>query len=346
MSTPENGLNEALPIIGYSESIKRVRLEAVSAAQHDVNVLILGESGVGKDLLANLIHFTSQRKFKPLKTINCSAIPEELLENEIFGHNRGSFTGAIAPQSGKLEQANGGTLFLNEIGEMSVKAQCKLLGVLEKKKIFERLGGSTPISVDVRIIAATNADLERKVREKTFREDLFYRLKEFTITMPPLRERGEDIKVLLNYYLEKLCERFGKSKPEMDSTLMAGLMTYAWPGNVRELENALIQALVRRNGSSGNLSLADFPHLKFSARVETAHVGIVKTEESQKINLKEVGVKAAEAAEKEVVLKVLKETGWKMRATARRLKICHKTLLNKLTKWQIKPVIGSADVIG
>lgn len=312
-------------IVGTSDEIRYSRKMAEAAAQHDVNVLLLGESGVGKELFAQTIHMLSDRKFKKLVTINCSAIQDTLLESEIFGHTKGAFTGAEKFKIGKMEVANGGTLFLDEIGEMSITAQCKLLRALDNQT-FERVGGVETIQVDVRIIAATNANLEEKVKNGYFRLDLFHRLNEFSIKIPPLRKRGEDIVILINYYLNVLCEKYGKTKSNLSPELMHALISYSWPGNVRELKHSLTQALISKNGDGNNLDLSHFHHLNlFSSHREAGSANI-------STDLREV----VELAEKELVWKVLGDTGWNRKEAARRLKVSYKCLRNKLKKWGLE----------
>src|SRR3989475_3841168 len=230
-------------LVGRSDAFVRVLHAVQRVARTDVSVLIEGESGTGKDLLAQAIHRTSVRKDGPLVAINCAAIPEGLLESELFGHERGAFTGAVAQKKGRLEMADGGVVFLDEIGELAPALQVKLLRVLQEREI-ERLGGTRPISVDVRLIAASNRDLEEAIHAGTFRRDLFFRLNVVTLVMPPLRERREDIPTLAQYFVSK-CSAKCKLKPKQISPdAMACLANYDWPGNVRELENAMERALV------------------------------------------------------------------------------------------------------
>ncbi|WP_206202415.1 sigma-54-dependent Fis family transcriptional regulator [Thermodesulfobacterium sp. TA1] len=221
--------------------MKEVYRLAKKVAPSSSTVLILGESGTGKEVLAKYIHFNSKRQ-GPFVAINCAAIPEELLEAELFGYEKGAFTGAIKTKPGKFEIANKGTLFLDEIGDLSAKLQAKLLRVLQERQV-ERLGGEHSIKVDVRIIAATNKDLEKEVKAGRFREDLFYRLNVIPIKLPPLRERKEDIPLLVNFFLQKVCEREGVQVKRLSEETLQRLLAYHWPGNVRELEN-LVERLV------------------------------------------------------------------------------------------------------
>ncbi len=230
------------------------------AGGESTTVLIEGESGAGKDVVANLIHRTSLRKDSPLLEINCAALPEQLLESELFGHEKGSFTGAVAQKKGLLEMAHSGTLFLDEIGEMTLPVQVKLLRVLEKMN-FRRVGGVEDISVDVRIVAATNLDLESQVRAGSFREDLFFRLNVVNIVVPPLRERVEDILPLVEYFLGVFNLRFNKTFSGISEEARQALLTYDWPGNIRELKNKLESSVLLGSGK-----VLEREHLKLQAR--------------------------------------------------------------------------------
>ncbi len=230
-------------VIGESPKMKEVMRVAQLVAKTDATVLICGESGTGKELLARSIHYQSNRKDKPFVVVNCGAITETLLESELFGHEKGAFTGAYTRKPGKFELADGGTIFLDEIGEMSPAMQVKLLRVLQEKT-FERVGGTTPITVDVRIIAATNRDLKRAVREGTFREDLYYRLNVIPIYLPPLRERKEDLPLLCDFLISRHCRKLHKKIRGISPQAMRILRKYHWPGNIRELDNVLERAII------------------------------------------------------------------------------------------------------
>lgn len=230
-------------IIGSSKAITEV-LDLVSkVAGNDVTVLITGESGTGKEMVATAINSESSRKTKPYLKMNCAAIPSELLESQLFGHERGAFTGAISRQEGCFERANGGSLFLDEIGDMSMMTQTKLLRVLQEQE-FERIGGSNTIKVDVRIMAATNKNLLEEIKKGRFREDLYYRLNVVEIHIPPLRERIEDIPEIVNSFLDEFKEKYNKPEMIVSSNAMSVLTTYSWPGNVRELRNVIERATV------------------------------------------------------------------------------------------------------
>ena len=225
-----------------NSQMKKIYELAKKVAPSSSTVLILGESGTGKEVLAKYIHFCSKRK-GPFITINCAAIPEELLEAELFGYEKGAFTGAIKSKPGKFEIANKGTLFLDEIGDLSLKLQAKLLRVIQEKQV-ERLGSDHSIKVDVRILAATNKDLEKEVQEGRFREDLFFRLNVIPIKLPPLRERKEDIPLLIQFFLKRICEREGIEEKKFTSQAIKALLNYPWPGNIRELENFIERVVI------------------------------------------------------------------------------------------------------
>ncbi len=232
----EEIIGQSPPLLAVLESVRRV-------APIDTSVLITGETGTGKELIARAVHSRSKRHDRPLIKLNCAALPAGLVESELFGHEKGAFTGAIARRVGRFELAHGGTIFLDEIGDISPEAQAKLLRVLQERE-FERVGGSQPIPADVRVIAATNRDLLRAVRDKSFREDLYYRLNVFPIALPPLRERLDDIPLLVRFLIDKCKWRIGKPIDDVPPATMQRLMAYSWPGNVRELENVIERAVI------------------------------------------------------------------------------------------------------
>lgn len=235
-------------IIGQSAALTAVLDQVRRVAETDATVLITGETGTGKELIARAIHSVSRRRDKPLIKINCAALPEGLIESELFGHEKGAFTGALARRVGRFELAQGGTIFLDEIGELPLEAQAKLLRVLQERE-FDRLGGAEPIQVDVRVLAATNRDLLKGVRERTFREDLFYRLSVFPVRLPPLRDRREDVPLLVRFLVDKFATRIGRRIESVGAETMRRLAAYAWPGNIRELENVLERAVILATGS-------------------------------------------------------------------------------------------------
>jgi len=240
-------LKKGKRVIGISATMRRVMDVVYQVAPSSATVLIQGESGTGKEVIANAIHYYSSRADKPFVKVSCAALPETLLEAELFGHERGAFTGAIARREGRFEIANGGTLFLDEIGEMSMATQVKLLRVLQEGE-FERLGSSKTIKVDVRLIAATNVDLLSAIKERKFREDLYYRLNVITITLPPLRDRREDIPLLAEHFLSIYREKNNKAIKGISKEALDILSNYPWPGNVRELENTMERAVVLARG--------------------------------------------------------------------------------------------------
>jgi len=243
-------------IIGESNEIKKVIADAIKVANSKTIVLIEGESGTGKELLARLIHRSGPRRDKPFVIVNCGALPETLLEAELFGHEKGAFTGALFKKIGLFETADGGSIFLDEVGEMSQAMQVKLLRVLQEGS-FNRIGSSLPITVDVRVISATNKDLKKMTREAKFREDLFYRLNVVQLKVPPLRERREDVTVLTEYFLKKYGTERGLKKVDIAPEAMKAMLSYDWPGNVRELENAIERAVVMGDGKM--IAVDDLP---------------------------------------------------------------------------------------
>lgn len=245
-----------LELTGKSKAIEEIRMLVEKVAPTDTTVLIMGESGVGKEVVAKLIHLKSKRREKPFIEVNCAAIPETLIEAELFGFEKGAFTDARQPRKGKFEQAQGGTIFLDEIGDMNLSAQAKVLRVLQEKKI-ERLGGSKPLEVDVRILAATNKNLKEEIAKGRFREDLFYRLNVFPIYIPPLRERKEDIPLLVDTFLEEFAQKTGLGKKKMHPTVYQVLSQYSWPGNVRELKNFVERLAILVNKEE--ISTSDLP---------------------------------------------------------------------------------------
>jgi DNA-binding NtrC family response regulator len=248
-ASPANAaqIPELRSIVGISAKWKQLLDEIRVVAPSDTSVLLLGESGTGKELIASAIHQLSTRAGKPFIKVNCAALPVTLIESELFGHERGSFTGALEKRIGRFEMANGGSIFLDEVGEMPIETQVKLLRVLQEREI-DRIGGRSPIKIDVRIIAATNRNLEKEVAESRFRMDLYYRLNVFPVTLPPLRERKEDIPLLAMYFLKRFATQNKKNIADISSAAMEQLLKYDWPGNIRELENQVERAVLLTNG--------------------------------------------------------------------------------------------------
>jgi formate hydrogenlyase transcriptional activator len=288
-------------IIGNSASLRRVLKAVRTVAPTDSTVLIYGETGTGKELIARAIHDLSPRRSKPFVKLNCAAIPTGLLESELFGHEKGAFTGAIAQRIGRFEVANGGTIFLDEIGEIPLELQTKLLRVLQERE-FERLGSSRTLRTDARLIAATNRDLEAMVAEQKFRSDLFFRLNVFPVNVPPLRERQEDIPLLVRHFTQQFSRRMKKVMETIPSAAMDALSRYHWPGNIRELQNVIERAVIISAGPALSVDVAD---LKFSkvSRSEERAAAPNSTTNSGLHNL-------LEATERQQILQTLKQCNW------------------------------------
>jgi len=248
-------------IIGNSESIERLRTMVRRIAPTQITALLLGESGTGKEVTANAVHIASDRSNKPFIAINCASIPETLLESELFGFEKGAFTGAVRTTKGKIECAEGGTLFLDEIGDMPFNLQAKLLRFLQEKKI-ERLGGRQEIEVDVRVVCATNQNLEAMVAEKTFREDLYYRVSEITLNIPPLRERDEDVLILAQFFLQRYAEEYKSNVKGFSEDGLSAIKAHKWPGNIRELQNKVKSSVIMATGTQVTaMDLGFFEHI-------------------------------------------------------------------------------------
>jgi transcriptional regulator with GAF, ATPase, and Fis domain len=296
-------------------------------AATDSTVLLLGESGTGKEVFARAIHHLSPRASHPFVALNCAAIPEGLVENELFGHERGAYTGAGARKIGKLELAHRGTLFLDEIGELPVAIQSKLLRVLEEKR-FERVGGTQEIEVNVRILTATNKDLRAAVAEKSFREDLYFRISAVPITIPALRDRGDDVLLLAEYFLEKFRREFRKPDLQLSEDARERLLTYSWPGNVRELQNAIERAAILANGPQITESALQLPTPKPSA--EQLPGGMLEQEFLWEGPLEEVSQRAVQHVERFKIQDALRDSKWNKTRAAEKLGVSYKTLLNKI----------------
>jgi DNA-binding NtrC family response regulator len=299
-------------MIGESEAIKRVLKEIENVAQSNSSVVITGESGTGKELVARAIHSNSPRKYFPLVSVHCGALTESLLESELFGHEKGAFTGAMYNRKGRFEMADNGTIFLDEIATISTKMQIDLLRVLESKK-FIRVGGNKEISSDFRVICATNRDLKSMVEKGTFREDLYYRLNVVNIYVPPLRDRIEDIPLLVDYFIRKYCISMNRPPVTIDNSALKRLEEFNFPGNVRELENMIERAIVV--GSGKKISLRDLPLEKSFISNST---------------------ESLEELEKSHILQILNKYGWNISRTAKALKVDRVTLYNKISKYGLK----------
>lgn len=324
-ATLEN-LEEKQRFIGESPVIRHLRAQIELVAPSSSIVLITGESGSGKELVAREIHRKSSRHKGPFVEVNCAAIPRELIESELFGHEKGSFTGAIERKKGKFELADGGTLFLDEVGDMSKDAQAKVLRVIETRE-FQRVGGARNIKVDVRIIAATNKDLEQEVKKGNFREDLFFRLNVIPIRVPPLRERKDDIPLLVEHFLHLIAEQFGKPKKKISEAAMKALLEYHWPGNVRELKNLVERLFIM---SSGEIITEE--DIKASLGMEPGGI-------QNYFRLKTLK-EARDAFERDFILKKLEENNWNISKTAESISLERTALYRKLKHLGITDLVA------
>ena len=307
-----DSLENVEDLIGKSEAIKKVLHEIESVAPTNSSVIITGESGTGKELVARAIHANSQRKFYPLVSVHCGALTESLLESELFGHEKGAFTGALYNRKGRFEMADSGTIFLDEIATISQKMQVELLRVLETKQ-FMRVGGNKEISSDFRVICATNRDLKSMVEKGTFREDLYYRLNVMNIHVPPLRERVEDIPLLVDYFISKYCTSMNKPLITIDPSALKRITGYQFPGNIRELENMIERAIVV--GNAKKIVLKDLPFEK---------------------DVVDSKVESLDDFEKAFILQILNKYSWNISRTAQALKVDRVTLYNKIRKYGLK----------
>jgi DNA-binding NtrC family response regulator len=307
-------------IIGNSEEMQKVLRLVGRVAQSNATVLITGESGTGKELIANAVHFNSNRKEKPYIKVNCGALPENLLESELFGYEKGAFTGATSRKLGRFDRADGGSIFLDEVGELTLPMQVKLLRVLQEKE-FERVGGVESIKVDIRVIAATNRDLKKMLEEGTLREDLYYRLNVIPIEIPPLRERREDIPILIHHFFKKFSKETGKEAITISQESMEKLMEYEWKGNIRELENVVERLVILMNGS--NIEVNDLPK-EIIFNIERGSDFILPHEG---VNLEEV--------EKNLIIQALRMSNGNQTHAAKLLGISRHTLIYRVEKYNL-----------
>ncbi len=317
-------------LVGCSQKMREVFELALQVSRRDSTVLLTGESGTGKELLARAIHQNSLRVGKPFVTINCGAIPEALVESELFGHRKGSFTGAISDRVGKFEAANEGTVFLDEIAELKPDLQVRLLRVLQEREI-DKVGHSQPIKINVRILAATNRDLRKLIEDARFREDLFYRLSVVTIHIPPLRERREDIPLLVDHFLQKWCSRYALRPISITPQALEILACYNWPGNVRELENVIERLAVLNKGEA-----IQAEHLPPEMRQVKNHVANITLE------LPDGGI-SLEDVEKEILVRALEKYKGNQTHAAQYLNITRKTLIYRMEKYGLKPSSSETD---
>jgi DNA-binding NtrC family response regulator len=315
-------------IIGSSEEMHRVFKLIDKVAETDSTILIYGESGTGKELIAREIHYRSKRANGPFVSINCGALPKDLLESNLFGHTKGSFTGAVKDQAGLMQVAEGGSFFLDEVGEMSPATQVKLLRALQEREIIP-VGGTKPIKIDTRLIAATNADLERDVREGKFRSDLYYRLNVIPIKLPPLRHRRDDIPILVDHFLKKFVTASAVMKT-ITKDAMTVLMRYDWPGNVRELENVIERAVILSEGDL--LDVADLPER------------VIRGDRQKGSLIIDCPEMSLEELEREYILKVLNYTGWQKKRASQILGINASTLYRKLQAYKLEGHLSGRDV--
>ena len=323
-------------IVGQATPIRRAIELALNVADTNTTVLIQGESGTGKELLANLIHYNSDRKSKPYIKLNCGAIPETLLESELFGHEKGAFTDARAQRRGRFEEADGGTLFLDEIGEMSMQAQVRLLRVLQDGE-FTRVGGNDVVRSDVRVVAASNVDLEKATENGSFRKDLFFRLSVFPITIPPLRERAEDIHILVYHFLDSYKEKTGRFVSGISKEAMRALMAYQWPGNVRELENAIERAVIVASGRQ--IEIEDLPPAISNRALEAAvHTRLERAQaasEGRSIGIEIDLPSTIDEIEKQVIEATLDYCNGDKSRAAKLLDISRRTLYRRIDELKI-----------
>jgi DNA-binding NtrC family response regulator len=362
---------EERPLISCSGAMQRARALVERISDTDVPVLLLGESGTGKEVFAREIHGRSRRHGRPFIKVNCAALPAELLESELFGHEKGAFTGATAEKPGKFELADRGTIFLDEIGEMAIRLQAKLLQVLQDEEFF-RVGGKRSVRVDARVVVATNRDLEKEIQLGNFREDLYYRLNVVAIRLPALRERKEDVIPLVEHFLSKYGRRYRSAQAVLPAEVLRAFLDYDWPGNVRELENMVRRLVVLRDPVLVLDELRAGTRLPASApSLPTAYAGepgpgpnrIVppvpplypslfhapqppppppRVPEAE-MSLKDIGKRAAMLAEREAILAMLQRTGWNKRRAAARLRISYKALLYKIKEAGIVDPRASAE---
>ena len=329
---PPSGDGERPPLIGHSASMRAIYDVVARVADSPSTVLITGESGTGKELVAQALHRGSSRRDRPLIKVNCAAIPRDLVESELFGYEKGAFTGAVGAKPGRFELADGGTLLLDEIGEIPVEMQVKLLRALQESE-FERVGGIKTIRVDVRLIAATNRDLQALIAEERFREDLFYRLNVVPIALPPLRDRREDIPLLVSHFIEKYDRRLGKRVERVDDEALDVLVHYAWPGNIRELENVMERSILFADGPV--VTVAQLPEsLRDRAAAPPRPVAPVGALGSMAApsgaSMKDIVRQAQSELERSLIVRALDETGGNVTRAARQLQISRKSLQVKM----------------
>ncbi len=312
-----------------TEQMRLIRAQAMQVARFDFPVLLLGESGTGKEVLAQLIHKNSDRAHRTFLKVNCAAMPSELLESELFGYEPGAFTGAVKAKPGKFELCNKGTILLDEIGEMSPALQAKLLQVLQDGQ-FSRLGGRHPVKVDVRVLAATNINMVQSIAKKTFREDLYYRLSSFVLSMPSLRQRREEISMMLRHFMIQVAERYACPLLSVSPRMVEACENYSWPGNIRELENFVKRYLVLGDENAAILELE-------RGTVQESDSPNAARSEPQNPDLKQMVKSLKNEAEMEAIAGALEDNGWNRKRAATMLNISYKALLYKIRQYDIRP---------
>ena len=323
----ERYLAEYSALLDGSAAMRSIRAMVENIADTDATVLLRGESGVGKDLVARAIHAASRRCNGPFIKVNCAAIPRELLESELFGHEKGAFTGAHRRKPGQFEYANKGTIYLDEIADLPLALQAKLLHVLQDLR-FSRVGGNGMIDVDIRVVAATNRDLEHALARSDFREDLYYRLNVLEIRIPPLRDRKEEILVLAARFLAKFNQQYRRNK-ELSPEMTARLLEHSWRGNVRELENMIRRIVVLQDGEQVVENLV--------ARRQQIGPSAPRSNSPSAESLRDIARRGAQEAERKALAEVLERVQWNRAEAARILKVSYKTLLNKISECQLRP---------
>ncbi len=340
------GKKEFPVIIGRSPEIMAVRQKIRKVADKDVTVLVTGETGTGKELVARSIHFLSQRAGKPLVKVDCTSLPDELLESEVFGFQKGAFTDAYRDKPGRLEMAHGGTLFIDEIGDISLSLQIKFMQVFEEKE-FSRLGGTTDKLIDVRVVVATNAKLWDKVQKGSFRKDLYYRLNVMQIDVPPLRKRREDIPLLMHYFQNKYCFEYKKEQLAIPSEVRDIMLAYSWPGNIRELENLIRRAIAV---SDWNFVMEELKRKEAEPEPETEATAnedpyapglsqeqLLRLFKDNNFSLKKISKAYLAKAERDIILGMLRDTHWNRKKAAQLLDVSYKTLINRIDELKLKP---------
>jgi DNA-binding NtrC family response regulator len=316
-------------IIGESAAIQRVSSDIQRVAPTDATVLLTGESGTGKEVFSRAIHQLSPRRDKPFVTVNCAAIPDTLIENELFGHEKGSYTGATARKAGKFELADQGTIFLDEIGELHISVQAKVLRVIEEQS-FERIGGLETLRVNTRVIAATNRNLQEQVERKEFRQDLFFRLSVFPIHIPPLRERTSDLRLLAQFFVDKFARDLHRQGLQLSAEAAQAIDNYSWPGNVRELQNTIERAVILTDGKQIELRNLNFAFQRTSTADDFAHVFDLSG------SLSDVAGRATRTAERSKLRQALELTNWNKTKAAEMLEVSYKTLLSKVKEYELE----------